>query len=153
MDYTRLTPKTRPTDDPEEFPLRSLYQALQALPDPRRAQGKRYELALVLCLLILAKLAGQKSLSGATPWLRHRASALVEHFGLCRERMPCQMTYCNVLAVIDAKQLDAFLAAFFVRWEAQCRCGEEPSRLHTPQSQADHSHVAIDGKTLRATAG
>ena len=38
----------------------SLYEALQRLPDHRRRQGKRYELALILCLLILAKLAGQK---------------------------------------------------------------------------------------------
>ncbi len=61
------------------------------------------------------------------------------------------MTYCNVLSKIDAKQLDAILAAFFVRWEAQSRCAEEPSRLQTPQSSADHAHLAIDGKTLRAT--
>jgi predicted transposase YbfD/YdcC len=38
-----------------------------------------------------------------------------------------------------------------VRWEAEQRCGAEPSRLHTPQGQADHAHLAIDGKTLRAT--
>jgi hypothetical protein len=35
--------------------------------------------------------------------------------------------------------------------EAEQRCGAEPSRLHTPQGQADHAHLAIDGKTLRAT--
>lgn len=40
-------------------PAISLYVALQRLPDPRRGQGKRYELALLLCLLLLAKLAGQ----------------------------------------------------------------------------------------------
>jgi hypothetical protein len=44
----------------------SLYEALQRLPDPRRGQGKRYELARLFCLLLLAKLAGQTSLSGAT---------------------------------------------------------------------------------------
>jgi len=133
-------------------PALSLYQALQQLPDPRRAQGKRYELALILSLLVLAKLAGQKTLSGATQWIRHRASALAEHFGLQREDMPCQMTYCNVLAAIDGKQLDDLLAAFFVRWEAQSRCGEEPSRLLTPESTADHAQLAIDGKALRATS-
>jgi len=130
----------------------SLYTALQGLADPRRAQGKRYELAVILCLLVLAKLAGQKTLSGATEWIRHRSSTLVEHFGLFRERMPCQMTYCNVLALIDARQLDEILAAFFVRWEAQGRCGEEPSRLLTAKGQADHAQVATLGKTLRATS-
>jgi hypothetical protein len=39
-----------------------------------------------------------------------------------------------------------------VRWEAQTRCGEEPSRLGAPQEQADHAQVAIDGKALRATS-
>ena len=47
--------------------------------------------------------------------------------------------------------LTRLLATFFVRWEAEQRCGAEPSRLHTPQGQADHTHLAIDGKTLRAT--
>jgi len=96
-------------------------------------------------------MAGQTSLSGATEWVRHRAALLAEQFGLRRRRMPCQMTYCNVLARVDAKHLDEILHAFFVRWEAEQRCGTEPSRLHTPQGQADHAHLAIDGKTLRAT--
>lgn len=101
---------------------KSLYEAFQRLTDPRRKQGKRYSLALVLCLLILAKLAGQKTLSGATQWIRLRRVALAERFGLKRTRMPCQMTYCHVLAKVDGKQLDAILSAFFARWEAQRRC-------------------------------
>jgi hypothetical protein len=131
----------------------SLYEALQKLPDPRRRPRKRYELALILCLIVLAKLAGQQTLSGATEWIRHRAASLAQSFGLRRTTMPCQMTYCNVLARVEAKQLDEILAAFLVRWEAQSRCGDEPSRLQTPQGQADHAHLAIDGKTLRATTG
>ena len=39
-----------------------------------------------------------------------------------------------------------------MRWKAGQRCGAEPSRLRTPQGQADHAHLAIDGKTLRATS-
>lgn len=151
MDYTTLTLPTDSELDAEAVPLTSLYETLQGLSDPRRGQGKRYSLALVLCLLVLAKLAGQQSLSGATEWLRHRRVALSERFGLSRKEMPCQMTYCNVLARIDAQQLDALLSAFFVRWEAQSRCGDEPSRWQTPQGHADHAHLAIDGKTLRAT--
>lgn len=129
----------------------ALYEALQGLSDPRRAQGKRYSLALIVCLVILAKLAGQQSLSGATQWIRHRGPSLAKRFGLSRERRPCQMTYCNVLAKIDGKQLDEILSAFLQRWEAQSRCGQEPSRLQTPQGQADHRQLAIDGKMLRAT--
>ncbi len=151
MDYTTLPVPTDEGKLLEPSAVASLYEALQQLSDARRAQGKRYELALILCLLILAKLAGETSLSGATEWVRHRAALLADQFGLHRKSMPCQMTYCKVLARVDAKHLDEILATFFVRWEAEQRCGAEPSRLHTPQGQADHAHLAIDGKTLRAT--
>jgi len=151
MDYTTLTVAADGETAPETMVVASLYEALQKVPDPRRGQGRRYELALILCLLVLAKLAGQKTLSGATEWIRHRGASLAKSFGLPRTSMPCQMTYCNVLARVDGKQLDAILSACFVKWEAQSRCGNEPSRLQTPQGQADHAHLAIDGKTLRAT--
>ena len=152
MDYTTLALPTAGTVEEEQLPLTSLYQALQELPDARRAQGKRYPLALVLSLVVLAKLAGQTSLSGATEWVHHRQTALIQRFGLRRRRLPCHSTYGNVLARVDSGQLDAILSAFFEKWEAQSRCGEEPSRLLTPGGHADHSHVAIDGKALRATS-
>ena len=151
MDYHTLSLPTQAVMEAETIPMASLFQTLQGLSDARRGQGKRYELALILCLLLLAKLAGQKTLSGATEWLRHRGVALAQRFQLRRENMPCQMTYCNVLAKVDAQQLDTILTAFFVRWEAQQRCGNEPSRLQTPQGSADHAHLAIDGKSIRAT--
>ncbi len=151
MDYTTLLLPSDANMVPEAVIMTSLYETFQQLSDARRGQGKRYELALILCLLVLAKMAGQTSLSAATDWIRHRAAVLANHFGLRRKRMPCQMTYCNVLARVDAKHLDEIVQAFFVRWEAEQRCGAEPSRLHTPQGQADHAHLAIDGKTLRAT--
>lgn len=153
MDYTTWAIPTEVETAPETMVVASLYQALQKVPDRRRSQGKRYELALILCLIVLAKLAGQRTLSGATEWIRHRAVSLAQSFGLSHSHMPCQMTYCNVLARVEARQLDEILAAFFIRWEAQSRCGEELSRLQTPQGQADHAHLAIDGKTLRATTG
>lgn len=105
----------------------------------------------MVCVLVLAKLAGQKTLSGATEWVRHRSSQLAEHFGLRRATMPCQMTYGKILGRLDAQRLDEILSAFFIRWEAQTRCGSEPSRLQTPPGSAQHAQVAIDGKSLRAT--
>ena len=151
MDYTTLPIPSNAEMVHEAVVMTSLYETLQQLSDARRGQGKRYALALILCLLVLAKLAGQTSLSGATDWIRHRATPLAKQFSLRRKSMPCQMTYCNVLARVNAKHLDEILATFFVRWEAEQRCGAQPSRLHTPQGKADHAHLAIDGKTLRAT--
>jgi len=129
----------------------SLYQALQALPDLRRKQGRRYSVAVILALVILAKLAGEQTMSGVTDWVRHRGPDLAQRLGLRRASMPCQTTYSNVLAKVDGQHLDGLLRAFFVRWEAQSRCGTEPSRLQTKAVQADHRHLALDGKTIRAT--
>ena len=142
MDYTTLPAVPLAESEPTLRDLAagpSLYEALQGLPDPRRGQGKRYDLALLLCLLLLAKLAGQTTLSGATEWVRHRAQTIATHFGLKRAQMPCQMTYCRMLARLDAQRLDELLAAFLIRWEAQQRCAHEPSRLHTPQGHLDHA--------------
>ena len=155
MDYTTLAPPPLKSSQASQSDLavgNSLYEALRSLPDPRRGQGKRYELALLLCLLLLAKLAGQTSLRGATEWIRHRATDIAAHFGLKRTQMPCQMTYCRMLARIDPQVLDELLGAFFMRWEAQQRCGSEPSRLHTRQGHREHAHLAIDGKTMCATS-
>jgi hypothetical protein len=126
----------------------SLYETLQQLSDPRRGQGKRYELALLLCLLLLAKMAGEKSLSGATKWIRHRAAVLADQLRLCRKSMPCQMTYCNVLARVDAKHLDDILAAFFVRWEAEQRPrdAQRDASLAEVPSQARSMLLLFSGK-------
>lgn len=151
MEHTTFSVPVRPGTRLEAEAVTSLYHALQVLPDPRRKQGRRYSIAVLLCLVILAKLAGEQTMSGVTEWVRHRGPLLAQRLGLRRASMPCQTTYSQVLARVDGQHLDALLRAFFVRWEAQSRCGTEPSRLHTQAVYADHRHLALDGKTLRAT--
>jgi predicted transposase YbfD/YdcC len=151
MDYTTLlaAPPLLPPQD--ALPLPSLYQAFQGLADPRKGRGKRYELALVLTLLVLAKLAGETTLSGATHWVRLRAAWLASRLGLRRTTMPCQNTSRNLLAQLDAQAVSQFLAAFFTRWESQQRCGAEPRRLVSQAGGEEKAQIAIDGKTIRAT--
>ena len=43
---------------------RSLYAVLAGVPDRRKRRGKRYPAALVLTLLLLAKMSGEGKLSG-----------------------------------------------------------------------------------------
>jgi predicted transposase YbfD/YdcC len=155
MDYSTLTSPPLDTEGTKEClqtTQSSFYEALQDLHDPRRGAGKRYSLPVLICLLCLAKMAGQTTLKGATEWVRLRAEALATSFGLKRTAMPCQMTYKRMLEVIDAAALNDLLAAFFTRWEAQQRCGNEPSRLQTASGHQEHAHVAIDGKAVRATS-
>lgn len=155
MDYSTLTPPPVSMEKIEgwaQTTKNSLYEALEAIPDPRRKAGKRYPLPVLICLLCLAKMAGQTTLKGATEWVRLRAVFLASAFGLKRTAMPCQMTYKRILEAIDAQVLNDLLAAFFIRWEAQQRCENEPSRLQTASGYLEHAQVAIDGKAVRATS-
>lgn len=155
MNYSILRLPSVEMGEPQtdaEMTRTSLYEVFQGLADPRRGAGKRYPLPVVLCLLCLAKMAGQTTLKGATEWVRLRAETLATAFGLKRAAMPCQMTYKRILEVIEPQALIERLAAFFTRWEAQQRCAQEPSRLHTASGHLEHAQVAIDGKTVRATS-
>jgi predicted transposase YbfD/YdcC len=155
MEYSTLPSppvEIRGDQQEEQMAHTSLYEALQALPDRRRGAGKRYPLPVLLCLLFLAKMAGQKTLKGATEWVRLRAEPLAASFGLKRKAMPCQMTYKRMLEALDGQALTDLLCAFFTRWEAQERCGQEPSRLQTSAGYLSHAQVAIDGKAVRATS-
>jgi hypothetical protein len=64
--------------------------------------------------------------------------------------MPCANTYSYALERLDSQQVNAVLAAWFERKEAESRCGQEPSRL-VGQPSERHVHLAIDGKALRGT--
>ncbi len=154
MDYSPLPLPSEKLEEGQQKQLMqsSLYVALQALADRRRGAGKCYPLPVLICLLLLAKMAGETRLKGASEWVRLRAEPLASSFDLKRTAMPCQMTYTRLLQSLDAAVLTELLAAFFTRWEAQQRYGEEPSRLQTPQSARQHNHCTIDGKVVKATA-
>ena len=92
MEYTTLLQGVEPAAQPlelEEGGIHSLYRVFQGLPDPRKRKGKRYSLALVLTLLVLAKLAGETNVSAATHWIRLRKKGLAQQLRLNREAMPC----------------------------------------------------------------
>jgi hypothetical protein len=49
---------------PAERQVHTLSEMLQAVPDKRGKRGRRYEAVTVLVILLLAKLAGEQSISG-----------------------------------------------------------------------------------------
>jgi predicted transposase YbfD/YdcC len=130
--------------------LQSLYEVCEQVVDGREARGKRYELAGLLVVLVLAKLAGMQSLLGASDWIADQQAFLREGLQLSWKRMPCANTYSYALERLDSQQVNATLAAWLVRKEAESRCGEEPSRLVTQASER-HVHLAVDGKALKGT--
>ena len=150
MDYTTLVGESKEEPAQSVGGMQSLYEVCQPVTDGRAARGKRYELAGLLVLLVLAKLAGMQSLKGASDWIADQGSFLREGLQLTWERMPCANTYSYALARLDSQRVNEALAAWCVRNEAESRCGGEPSRL-AAQASERQDHVAIDGKALRGT--
>lgn len=113
-----------------------LYERLCTLTDGRQPKGKRYTLAVVLLLLVLAKLAGQDRPSGIAQWVKLRRRQLVAMLNLERPTVPCHNTYRRVLqGAVDASQLQAVVTAF----------------LSDASAERQSLLLAVDGKTLRGT--
>jgi DDE_Tnp_1-associated len=117
-----------------EFEVNSLYEALLKVKDKRKARGKRYKLATVLTLSVLAKLGGEDEPEGMAEWVKHRAQELQAPLGLKRQSMPHAVTYRRIFGqAIAIEEFEQVLGAFFKG------CQEQDEQL------------AMDGKTLRGT--
>src|SRR5689334_18774738 len=111
MDYTTLCAQRKEDQEQVAQRMQSLSQVCQQLVDGRCAGGKRYELAGLLVVLVLAKLAGMQSLVGAADWVRDQEVFLREGLQLPWKRMPCANTYSYALARLDSQKVNAALAA------------------------------------------
>jgi predicted transposase YbfD/YdcC len=118
------------------FDLGGLYAEFEKLTDKRKARGKRYRLALILLLFVLAKLCGEDQPSGMAQWLAERASSLMIMLGLSCRRLPSHNTFRRALQrAVDLRQLQKVVRRFLCQRSARGR-----SVL-----------VAMDGKTLRGS--
>jgi predicted transposase YbfD/YdcC len=116
--------------------VQSLYALLRQVPDYRAKRGRRYEAATVLVILLLAKLAGESSLSGIAHWARLREAWLRETLGV--QRLPCANTYAYICAHLDVAELTATVRAWLMQVASE--------------RQADEwVQWAIDGKVLRGS--
>jgi predicted transposase YbfD/YdcC len=120
----------------EFIDLGSLFACFQTLKDKRKRRGRRYSLALILLIILMAKVCGENHPSGIAEWAKHRASLLVEWLKLDRKEMPHHSTYRRILAeVIDVEELERLSASYL-----------SGKRYFGPQAL-----LAIDGKVLRGT--
>ena len=107
-------------------------------------RGCRYSLALILTLLLLARLAGETEIRAAAQWIRLRKGWIIEQLHLTRASLPCQGTYLYALERIDAQELLEVVAGCLTRWEAGERCENEASRLNDLGGKQEKQHVAKD---------
>ena len=118
------------------YDLGSLYAQFQTLSDSRKPRGLRYSLALILLLMVLAKMCGESHPSGIAEWVAHRAEMLADLLQLKRKSMPHHSTYRRILAeVVNAEELEQMSSQYL------------SGRKHYGKQVL----VAIDGKVLRGT--
>jgi hypothetical protein len=119
-------------------PFFRLLSALRDIPDPRRAQGKRYPLDYLLLFIVLALLSGARSYRGIVTFLEQRRGLLNDHFDVDLKRAPAVNTLRTILQSLDA---DALEAVFRHHAKALLSANETSDRLA----------IALDGKTLRGS--
>ena len=107
----------------------SVYQTLGKLTDKRRAQGKRYSLALVLTCVLLAKMAGETTLQALSEWVRLGGSWLQQVLPETRAQVPCAAPYCKVLRGLDPEQVNQLLMELLTRLRAEKRVKGELTQV------------------------
>jgi hypothetical protein len=115
----------------------SLVEMLAPVADPRRREARRYALASMLALLVLATLAGCRTMRSALAWARDLAPTVVLGLGFTRG-LPARST---LAAVVGRVEMGVVVEQMLV-WLAD--------RLAAQDHEAGgRVHVAIDGKAIR----
>jgi hypothetical protein len=114
--------------------MRTLPNFFNAIPDPRRAQGRRHRLAVVLGIAAGAILCGMRGYKAIAGWANDLGPKARERFGCRRENgsylIPSESIIRDVLVRVDPARLDHALQ----QW-------------NTAFGKEDKS-LAIDGKTM-----
>jgi predicted transposase YbfD/YdcC len=116
-----------------------LLQALAAVPDPRKARGRRHGLRSMLLLAVGAVLAGARSYAAIAQWARCAEQAVV----VCGPT-PHASTFGRVLSAVDPVALQRALTGWVIT-----RRRQQQARPRGEQRTV----LAIDGKTLRGARG
>ena len=111
----------------------NLRTVLQQVPDPRGKQGQDYRLWSILSLIVVSLLCGRRGLRAAFFLGRSLNKRQRLALGFMNGKTPCHATLTETLRAIDGRALaDALGAVCLVEGE-------------------DQRHIAIDGKTMRAS--
>jgi hypothetical protein len=117
---------------------RPLFEILRMIPDRRRAEGKRFDLATVLLYSILAMVAGANSYRQIHEFIDAHLPRLNEAFGL---RLRSSPSYTGLRLILQGVDPTALEDAFRLH----------ASAIEAPPSPEGLVAVAVDGKTLRGS--
>jgi len=118
--------------------LVSLLEVLRSVPDHRRREGKRFDLATVLLYAILAVVAGANSYRQMHEFIRIHRQRLNEAFGL---ELPYSPSYTGLRLILQGVDAEALESAF----------RRHAVSLPTPPAVEGLTAIAVDGKTLRGS--
>jgi hypothetical protein len=112
---------------------------LDTIPDPRRAEGKRYEQKYVLLFSILAIVTGANSYRGIRTFIKVHRPRLNKAFGLQWKKPPAHTSIRTILSGLDAGHVEKT----FRRHAAE---------LNVVRSSTGVARVlALDGKVLKGS--
>ena len=115
--------------------MRALPQCFTLIADPRRAQGRRHRLAVVLAIAAGATLCGMRGFKAMSDWAEALGQKARERFGCRRENrgyvVPSEFVIRDCLIRIEPGVLDQALNAWNQAWGMQDEA------------------LAIDGKTMK----
>jgi predicted transposase YbfD/YdcC len=122
--------------------LNELFEQLSELEDKRSKRGRRYALAHMLLIAVLAKLSGQNQIRAISHWAKLRQTELSQLFGLSKSLLPHHTTWNRVLGkAVNPQALSRLVGQFLGKaTESSAQIPARGSVL-----------LAIDGKTLRGT--
>lgn len=133
MQYTA----TASTGATVTFAVETLPQAFARIPDPRRAQGRRYSVAAILSLAVVAVLANHTSVLAMAEWAARQTRQVRRALGFVRDTTPHQTTIARLLGRLDPAAVAAAVQRVFDPLT--------PGELRPRGSQG----VALDGKAQR----
>lgn len=116
----------------------SLLEILRSIPDHRRNEGKRFDLATVLLYGVLSMVAGANSYRQMHEFIRIHLQRLNEAFGL---RLSYPPSYTGLRLILQGVDPAALEAAF----------RQHAASISPPPAPRGLVAVAIDGKTLRGS--
>ena len=116
-----------------------LLDILAEIPDSRKKKGRHHPLKAILCLVLLAMLAGCHSYTAIAEYGRLYPNLRIP-LGFRHAKTPCKATLHLLFAKLDVQVLEAKLTEWVV------------AKLQDFQStESSLTAVAIDGKTLRGS--
>jgi hypothetical protein len=113
----------------------TLREALQAIPDPRQARGKRYPWHFLLMLIALALASGEQTVHAMADWIGLHADELRIPLDWTEKAFPSESTIRRTLRLIAPTQLESILA------------GLPPVTVSVP-AEPGLTGQSVDGKVL-----